>query len=289
MCRSLACLRLSAWLMITGLCAFPLSSQAKDTLTWLMRDMPPVTIAAGPYQGQGAIDRMMPLLIARMPQYDHTLMQVNRARGLQMLNEPGFTCDPTLLWTAARAKTILFSIPTYVVFSNGLIVRKEQMPQIAPFVSDGQVDLRTLLASQTFKLGIVAERSYGTVIDEILSKAPADELKQHYGNSAIGSMLQMERLGRLQAMLAYWPEARYQALQQGIDESELTFLPIKDVPKYQYTHIGCSNTEQGRAAMVVINREMRELRESLKSLYAEWLDPVRRAEYLQDSAGFFKD
>lgn len=287
---SFARLRLAALLLMLGLSALPGTSQARETLIWLMRDMPPVTIFSGPDQGQGAIDKLMPLLIARMPQYDHLLMRVNRARGLQMLYEPSFTCDPTLLWTAERAQKIVYSIPTYAVFANGLTVRKDDLARFTPFIADRQIDLKALLASKTAKVGVVAGRSYGAVIDAILRQFPEEDLAPHYGNDAIGSMLQMQRLGRMQAMISYWPEARYQALQQGIRETELVFLPVKDTPKYQFTHIGCSDTAQGREAMAIINREMRTLREEkLIELYAEWLDPQRREEYLHDAKTFFTD
>ncbi|KFE44937.1 hypothetical protein IV02_27525 [Pseudomonas syringae] len=282
---------MASLLALLTLCALPSSSQGKETLIWLLRDMPPVTIFSGPQQGQGAIDRLMPLLIARMPEYDHLLMHVNRARGMQMLlDRSSFTCDPMLLWTAERAKNLLFSIPTYAVRSNGLVVRHDDMASFTPFISDNQIDLAALLKSRTIKLGVVAERSYGSVIDRILRDTPANELNLHYGNDAIGSLLQMERLGRLQALISYWPEALYQARQQGIVEEELIFLPVKGTPKYQFTHVGCSDSPQGQQAMEIINREMRVLRKtSLIGLYAQWLPNGQREEYLQDAKAFFED
>lgn len=274
---------------VLTLCTLPSSGQGKETLTWLLRDMPPITIFSGPQQGQGAIDRLMPLLIARMPEYEHLLMHVNRARGMQMLQDKSFTCDPMLLWTAERAKNILFSIPTYAVRSNGLVVRREHLESFQPFMSDNQIDLAALLKSRSIKLGVVAERSYGPVIDRILLENPTAELNLHYGNDAIGSLLQMERLGRLQALISYWPEALYQAHQQGIAQEELEFLQVKDTPKYQFTHVGCSNTPQGQQAMEIINREMRMLRKTtLIGLYAQWLPGGQREEYLQDAKAFFE-
>ncbi|MDB6142587.1 MAG: hypothetical protein JWP80_1631 [Pseudomonas sp.] len=277
-------------LVLLTLVGAPRTGWAKDTLIWLLRDLPPLTIASGPEQGQGSIDRLMPLLIARMPEYNHQLLHVNRARGMQMLLEPSFTCDPTLLWTAERAKNILFSIPTYAVISNGMIVRRTEIERFRPFVKDGQIDLEALLASKTIKVGVVAERSYGPVIDLIVHKTPADELSQHYGNDAVGSLLQMERLGRVQALISYWPEARFQAQQQNLDPDELMFYTVKGTPKYQFAHVGCSNTPLGRQAMEIINREMRVLRrKQLIDFYADWLDPQSRAEYLQDAKAFFED
>jgi len=266
----------------------PGTSYARDTLIWLLRDMPPVTIFSGPDEGKGAIDQLLPLLTARMPEYEHQLLRVNRARGMQMLREESFTCDPTLLWTPERAKIITFSIPIYAVRSNGLIIQRHDFQKFAPFMDGKSIDLAALLESKSVRVGIVAERSYGLVIDPILNSVPQDELSLHYGNDAIGSLLQMERMGRLDALISYWPEARYQAQQQGMVDQDLTFLPVKGVPKYQFTHIGCTNTPQGRQAMDIINREMRVLRETrLIDLYAQWLPSQQRKEYLQDAKAFF--
>ena len=104
-------------------------------------------IFEGPKKGQGIIDQMLPLLIAGMPQYEHTLMRVNRARGMQMLHEPSFTCDPSLVWTKEREQWIAFSIPAFRAVSNGLVVRKEDRSVLEPFLSDGEVDLAALLAN----------------------------------------------------------------------------------------------------------------------------------------------
>lgn len=279
---------LVATLTVLSMMCLTATSHAKDTLIWLLRDLPPATIFSGPDEGKGAIDRLMPLLMARMPEYEHLLMRVNRARGTQMLKDGVFACDPTVLWTPERAKSILFSIPTYVVFSNGLIVRNQDMAQFTPFMKGNTVDLEALLKSKTVKIGIVAERSYGQVIDRILDAVPTDELNVHYGSDAVGSLLQMERLGRLQGLISYWPEALYQARQQDIAEQDVAFLPIKGVPKYQFTHIGCSDTEQGRQAMEIINREMRLLRETkLLGFYAQWIPSPEREQYLKDAKNFF--
>ena len=280
--------RLNGWLAALVLCTLPVVGQARETLNWLMRDLPPSTIFSGPRQGQGAIDRLMPLLTARMPEYDHVLVRVNRARSTQMLMEHPSSCDPTLMWTAERARSIAFSIPVYMLLSSGLVVRKADMQRFAAFIDDGQVDLRRLLDAPGFKVGVVAQRSYGLLVDEIIRQSNPDALNLHYGSEAIGSQLQMERLGRLQALIGFWPEVRYQAVQQELQLNELAFLPIKGNPAYQYAHIGCSDTPEGRRAIQIINREMRELRKSkLMGFYAQWLAPEERARYLEDARAFF--
>ena len=139
-------------------------AEARERLLWLVRDLPPFTIFEGPSKGQGVIDQLLPMLIARMPEYDHSIVRVNRARGLQMLQEPSFTCDPTLLWTPERARYVHFSQPSLGVLSTGLIVRKQDQALLAPYLEGQQVDLQRLLTETRLKLGIVAERSYSTQV-----------------------------------------------------------------------------------------------------------------------------
>ncbi|AKT29334.1 TIGR02285 family protein [Pseudomonas syringae pv. actinidiae] len=277
-------------MLALSLVALSCASQARETLTWLMRDIPPSTIFSGTMRGQGAIDQLMPLLTARMPEYDHVLMRVNRARSLQILNDASsLNCDPTMLWTAERAKTLLFSIPIVAIISSGLIVRKEEMSTFEPYIADGKIDFAALMASNAIKLGVVAERSYGELIDHTLKRVNENALIEHYGNDATGSLLQMERLGRLQAFVSFWPEARYQAMQQGISPDELSFLPVQGNPAYQFIYISCSHTPEGEQAIAKINQQMRELRESnLMDFYAQWLDPSQRASYLEDVKTLFQ-
>jgi uncharacterized protein (TIGR02285 family) len=283
--------RVRVLLIATLLAWLPGPAHARDTLIWLLRDFPPLTIFTGPLAGQGAIDKLMPELTARMPEYDHQIMHVNRARGTQMLNDPTvFACDPTLLWTPERDRTMLFSIPSYATPSNGVTIERHQRALFTPFIdADGRLDLGALLASDSVDVGIVGERSYGSVIDKVLRETPHPKrLILHYGNTAVGSMLEMERLDRFQAIISYWPEARFHAQARGIPLEDLEFLPVKGVPKYQFAHIACSKTEKGRAAMEIINREMRVLRVTrLIDFYAEWM--AKKEEYLHDAQSFFDE
>ncbi|APC15756.1 hypothetical protein BLL42_08435 [Pseudomonas frederiksbergensis] len=275
---------------LSCLLAIPPAAQAKDTLIWLLRDLPPLTIFDGPQKSQGVIDRFLPVLIASMPEYQHTTFRVNRARGMQMLLEPSFTCDPSLLWSPERAKHITYSIAAYRVLGNGIVIRHADRGALAPFIIDNSVDLAQLLAHQDKKLGVVAERSYGQVVDRLLQRAPSNSLSAHYGNDALGSLLQMQRLGRLTALLGYWPEIRYQAQQQGISPDELEFYAIRGTDKYQSIHIACSDTEQGRQAITHINTILRGPGQTrLVELYAQWLDPQMRSEYLEDARKFFRN
>lgn len=285
---------LGAWLAISlNLTFAPLAqaqTQPRETMVWLLRELPPLTIFEGTKRNQGAVDQTLALLIQSLPQYDHVIQRVNRARAMQMLQEPGLRCDPTLLWNPERAKFIAFSIPSVVTYSNGLIVRPADRAQFTPFMENGEVDLDALLQSGKLKIGMVAERSYGPFIDQILKRAPADVLAPHYGNDAVTSLMQMEQRGRLQGLIGYLIEARYLARQQGMSADEFSFIPIKGVEKYQFNHVGCSNNADGQQAISRINPVIETLRqETLPQFYASWLDPDSRDHYLEDAKTFFSD
>ena len=277
------------WLLVcTSLGSWSLPARAEDTLTWLLRDLPPMTIFAGPQKNQGALDQLLPLLRERLPGYRHQVMHVNRARGIQMLRAQSLTCDPSLLWTPERAQYVVFSAQAFVTVSNGVTIQRSQQAAMAPYIVAGQFDLQAFLNAHKARIGATAERSYGPAVDAQLKHADPHTLALHYGNDALGSLLQMQRLGRLEAVLGYPPEIRYHAQQQGIAAEDLLFFPIKDSAPYQRTHIGCSNTPQGRQAIQRIDQALGEIPlEQVQQSYASWLDPAMREQYLLDNPSFF--
>ncbi|MBZ9785066.1 TIGR02285 family protein [Pseudomonas sp. REP124] len=281
-----------AWLSVLLICVFMSSAMAqpKPTLVWLKRDLPPLFIFEGPKNGLGIIDQLLTQLIDDLPQYRHSVMRVNRARGLQMLHEPSLTCDAALNWSKERESWIAFSIPVFRAMSNGLAIRRVDRDLLLPFIKDGEVDLAALLATGSLTLGIVAERNYGEFLDTLIKQAPPKTLTLHYGNEALGSLLQMQRLGRLQLLLGYRPEIRYQAQQRGIAEDDLQFYPIRGTGKYLSGYIGCTDTPEGRQVISEINQLLRTLpRDQLSEAYAAWLDPESRGEYLEASRKFFEE
>lgn len=289
--RAARCLRHLALLcgLLPALLLQPAS--AKERLFWLVRDLPPFTILEGPEKGQGVIDQLLPLLIRQMPEYDHSILRVNRARGIQMLQDPkSFTCDPTLLWTPERAEYVRFSVPSLGVLSGGLVLRKDSEALVAPYLDGQEVDLLNLLSKTPLKLGVVAERSYGTQIDAILRQLPDTAFSRHYGNDATTNLLQMQQLGRLRMVLGYWPEVRYLVDLQGGALADYQFHPVKGVNRYQFLHVGCSNSELGREAIAHIDQLLPALRRDvLPGLYARWLDPALQEDYLEESKRFFED
>ncbi len=269
--------------------AVPFGARAQEPLTWLVRDLPPLTIESGPREGQGAGDRMLGLLMQALPQYAHTVVRVNRARAMQMLQEPTLSCDPTLLWTAERSQAVVYSIPVFATLTNGLIIRRQDRHGFSSFIHHGELDLPAVLASPNIKIGRVAERSYGAAIDAMLDAAPESAVNAHHGNDAVASLLQMQQRGRLDGVLGYWPEALYLAPQEQIDGNDLSFLPVRGVPRYQPVYVACTNSPAGRTAIERINQILATLRTTtLPGYYAQWLDADSRLAYERDARQFLQ-
>lgn len=226
-----------AGLIVVALLACAAESRGAEKLIWLLRDLAPLTVFDGPKKGQGMIDQLMPALIASMPSYEHVILRVNKARAIQMLKDQPLACDPTLIWSSARAHSIIYSTPITGLHSNGLAIRRENQPLLEPFVHDQELDLLALLNTKTVKLGVIAQRSYGEWIDEQVSHGPQQQLFIHYGSDPLGSLLQMQRVGRVQAVLGYWPEIQSKADQVGLPKDALIFYPVKGAPKYQLIYI----------------------------------------------------
>ena len=119
---------------------------------------------------------------------------------------------------------------------------------------------------------------------------PDTAFSRHYGNDATANLLQMQQLGRLRMVLGYWPEVRYLVDLQGGALADYQFHPVKGVNRYQFLHVGCSNSELGREAIAHIDQLLPALRRDvLPGLYARWLDPALQEDYLEESKRFFED
>lgn len=274
--------RLGLWagLIMPALLTFAHESRGTEKLIWLLRDLAPLTVFDGPKKGQGLIDPLMPVLIASMPNYQHVILRANKARAIQMLKEQPLACDPTLIWSAARAHSITYSTPIIGLHSNGLAIRRENRPLLEPFIHDQKLDLLAMLNARTVKLGVIAQRSYGEWIDEQVAHGPQQQLFTHYGSDPLGSLLQMQSAGRVQAVLGYWPEIQSKASQVGLPKDALIFFPVQGAPLYQLIFIGCSDTEQGREAIHTINAVLANLGDNvLNTSKTQWAAPGQIGEY----------
>jgi len=275
---------------LSFLTALSVHAEGKPRIVWTVRDMPPFSILEGPRKGQGVVDKMLALLRTDMPQYEHILSVANRARANQMVNNGVLTCDPGMLWSEERAKQLYFSIPTLGILTNGVVVRKADEAELAPFIKGGEFDLASFIQDSRYTLGTLVERSYGQQIDAALKQAKPNVLVVHHGIEATLSLLRMQQHQRLTAVLGYWPELHYQGEAAGISLNDLSFYSVQGVPTYQMGYVACTRSPEGLQAIKDINLTVRRLREGeVIKLYADWLDGATRDAYLKAAKGFFNE
>lgn len=267
-----------------------LAAESKPRLMWMIRDLPPFNILEGPLKNEGIADNMLRLLQAKLPQYQHVLVVANQARSKQMLSSGALVCDSGMLKSPEREQIMYFSIITLGLQTNGVMIRKQDEQELAPFIDNGQFDLPAFVAADQYSLGTLVGRSYGPQIDAELAKLKADKRVVHYGIEASRSLLRMQQHGRITAVLGYGPELRYNGEMEQMDLEQLSFYPIKGAPPYLMGYVGCSKTPAGLQAIERINKAIRELRQGeIVQLYANWLDKRSRSAYLEAAKGFFTD
>ncbi len=179
----------------------PLPTQAAQTLIWLVRDLPPLTIFEGPQKGQGAIDELLPMLMEHLPEYQHQIQHVNRARGMQMLQAPTRHLRPYPAVDAGTAPSGL-CIPArrFPWCSNGVAIRQHNRDVLAPFIVARQSSTcRRSYGPQEHTPGRRSpSAATGRSSTSMLQQGDTHNRALHYGNDALGSLLQMQRLGRLE-------------------------------------------------------------------------------------------
>ncbi|GAB7022361.1 TIGR02285 family protein [Salidesulfovibrio brasiliensis] len=264
---------------------YPSQGWTKDKVTWLVSNFPPIHIAEGSFSGKGYGDYVTDLLIENLPEYKHEKIQSNFIRSLEMLKQKERVVHPALLKRADREKYILFSIPTYVHFPSGLLILKNHLKLFEPFMdSEGRVSLEDILVHSQMKVGVAAERAYGSSIDELLLKyrGHANIVISHkvYLLADIIAMLLSQRLD---CALGYPEEGRFVARTMNRDE-DLIWLPVQGMPEYVLSYVGFPDDEWGKVLAERVNAILRKHRNTSEfhAAYEYWLDRASVKRYREN-------
>lgn len=264
---------------------YPSQGWTKDKVTWLVSNFPPIHIAEGPFSGKGYGDYVTDLLIENLPEYKHEKIKSNFIRSLEMLKQKERVVHPALLKRPDREKYILFSVPTYVHFPSGLLILKKNLELFEPFMdTEGRVSLEDILLQSRMKMGVAAERAYGSSIDELLLKyrGHANIVISHkvYLMADIIAMLLSQRLD---CALGYPEEGRFVARTMNSDE-DLIWLPVQGMPKYMLSYIGFPDDEWGKVLAERVNVILRKHRNTpeFHAAYEYWLDEASAERYREN-------
>jgi len=230
----------------------------------------------------GFADGLQKHLIQTMDSYEHKSIKASIARTLAMFKTRHDIIYIALLKSPDREGYVEYSIPTHVTLPNGVIVRKERLKQIEPYLNDdGQFLLEKAVTQSNLKCGVIKGRVYGEAIDNVLRKHKRNP------NIFIGvrtnmdkQILPMLKANRLDYIIGYPPEAQYytKAKDNGL---EMVSLPVKGMPRYQIGYVAAPKTQWGRDILKKINPLIRKYRTTreFQSAYEFWLDEKSITRY----------
>ena len=218
---------------------------AKETVLWRVTDWPPFYILEGEDKGKGLYDKMIALLAAGMPEYNHETRQMNTARWLHEIEEGTQVCHPSVLPDTLATLSVVNSIllPHRVIFKKNAV---EESKLRSP------ISLDELLANDSYQGGVSAKR-YTDRLNKIVER---HLFKSHiYESPNYKKIIALVLHGRIDYIIEYAPIIYYSAKNSGIESSttSLEIFETRDTP-YLLVHVGCPKTEWGEMMIKKINK-----------------------------------
>ena len=260
----------------------PINIYAKDTINWLYPDFPPTNIVSGTYKGEGVVNKMQKNIFKYLSDYEHREVTANFARILENMKKKQNICSSALLWNESRAKFIEYSIESFWVYPNMLIIKKEDIDQFKEYKdSNGNYSLEDILKDKKLILGYSFGRSYGTVLDKILKQYANNRNSMPIAQqSLLKGLLKMLVRDRFDYTLGYNHEVGYVDKEYKIT-GEFISLPLTEVNKLIPVYIGCSKNKRGRKVIKELNKYLKEVRttDEHQNAYLKWIDSNARDKY----------
>ncbi|WP_263262264.1 TIGR02285 family protein [Pseudomonas sp. RIT-PI-S] len=276
--------------LATGIAGAVTTSETTPTVRWLTLDFPPLFILSGPEHGVG--DYAQGIAVANLSGYEHVSQAVppNYQRIEQEMKSHGDVCFAGFLKTPERERFMVFSEPYLMMLPVQLYVPAGRAQP--PAVLDGQVDLQQLLATGTFRLGLLGGRRYGATVDPVVEAyKDSTAVYRRFSKDQLGGLLTLLAAHEhsLDGVLSYSNEITYLAAQPGAKLIDLRAYPLKGAPAFVFGYFACSSSELGRTVIARINQTIPTIRAQVAQIYARHLAPGARAAYsalLQHQWGF---
>lgn len=250
----------------------------KDTMTWLILDLPPLFLTKGPDKGKGIADQIQQLVCDRLKGYRSRTETANASRIARELREDKCVCFAGEFY---GNPDFLTSAPTIALLPHNVIVRKED---VHLFGDGKKISLKALLQNKDLMLGTAKGRLYGSELDAVLKKhAGSAHIYRRSGTDTLDGLLGMLLKGRIDYLIEYPASIRYAAKKAGVG-NRLAMISIEENLNAPLVRgaIRCPDTEWGRRVIKDINQILLELRPSpqYRNIIREWaVPPGKEGEY----------
>ncbi len=233
----------------------PLSTQAGSVINWYHADFPPSSIICGKLEGTGHENFLEKKLKKNFPEYTHRDHTANYGRILKQLQQTNGCCV-TMLKTPDREEYIEFSNPAMLYLSNGVITLKSQMNYFKPYIDKrGLISISNLFHNSTMRMGISKGRRYGGKVDSIIDNNTCSaKLVVHYKEDVLESLLKNIQAERSIDYTIGYPHELQWLISQNAVKDIFIFIPIREMPKYNLSYVGCSKNKWGKRIISKVNK-----------------------------------
>jgi len=221
-----------------------------NTIIWLRSHYPPYYITRGPDAGNGIADRVERILRKELTGYTHHRKEANWKRVMQMMRSGQTVVNLTLLKTPERETFIEYSVLTSVKPTNGICVRSSDRR----FEGIEEISFERLLDLKGIKIGILYGRSYGKGIDRLLERnANPENIIVRSSPDGVNGLFRMQMLGRIDAVVCYPQETKWDAEQLGISRKVRQLRVVEQEP-LSLSYSGAPKTAWGKKVIAEMNK-----------------------------------
>lgn len=257
--------------LLTGLAllsvlAAPARAAEPPAIAWLVQDVPPHFSYTRSGQtpltvedlGHGELDGFMRILLKRMPQYRHVLVEMPFTRFEIQARQGQTMCSLLHVRTPERLSWLYFSHLYPPLFSRQIhvVVHRDRLAQFETASTGQALQLTDLLQRPDLQGLLPRDRAFGPRIDALLKQAGEAAPRTVVPNRNM-HLLHMLRARRMDYTLEY-PSVVDEFLRlQGGDD--LVKLPLAEGRSTQLATVACSRTPEGRQHIEAIDAAVRRL------------------------------
>lgn len=263
--------------LLLGLASFTCVAATKITIQWQTFHFPPLYMMNGEFAGQGYMDKVLALTIAEMLDFEHELPLSTHTRALAEIQQGRPTCHPALFKTAERQAYAVFSKPSFVTPANRLIVSNRVK---AKYQLNEPVNLQDILTRHQFSVALIANRAYGSAIDEVLNNYVEDNiLRMPITKSSV--IFQLLYRDKIDAAIAFPFELSYFESTHSAKD-EMAAMVIQNTIPYVVGHIACPDNPWGHNVVNAVNRALARLvnrKEYLLAMTTWWREELDKPAF----------
>lgn len=259
------------------------------TIDWVIVDFAPYYILSDQFIGTGRDESVISLLEQALPEYTFRRAVFPSSRALLEVSNPNKTyCMLSLYQSDHRRQHISFSEESSTLGLSPSVAIHTNLMQLLDLDQQTPQSFSDLLNNKNLTLGISMSRSYGIEIDKVINNSADASIIIRPGRDTLSSLTYMLKKQRIDILLGYPSEHFYMAKTMGFD-SELTQLQLKEASDFSYGYIGCTNTEEGKEHINVLNTALISVKQTqaYNDILLRWLPDNLRpvlAHHIQKNA-----